>query len=101
MYFLSEVGIKATARKVLLNLQSDLLLPFTPLPTTDEDLSRTQTVSSVCPRPLILQFADDHHAFHEDAEPGVERINSCELGQRSRRSLVHINPLDSPKSFVC
>ena len=21
-------------------------------------------------RPLVLQFADDHHAFHEDAKPG-------------------------------
>ncbi len=21
-------------------------------------------------RPLLLQFADDHHAFHEDAKPG-------------------------------
>ena len=21
-------------------------------------------------RPLALQFADDHHAFHEDAKPG-------------------------------
>ncbi len=20
--------------------------------------------------PLVLQFADDHHAFHEDAKPG-------------------------------
>ncbi len=35
-------------------------------------------------RPLVLQFADDHHASHEDAKPGDL---SLQLPSRSRSSV--------------
>ena len=36
-------------------------------------------------RPLVLHFADDHHAFHEDAKPGDM---TGQLGTRSLASAV-------------
>lgn len=39
------------------------------------------------PKPRSVPDSCFHNAFHEDAELRVERVISCELGRRSRRSL--------------
>ena len=44
-----------------------------------------------CEGPLVLQFSDDHHAFHEDAKPGDR------AGQLGTRALSSSNQLVTMK----
>ncbi len=39
-------------------------------------------------RPLVLQFADDHHAFHEDAKPGDRSLQFPIRWRSSSNQLV-------------
>ena len=36
----------------------------------DGDVGAARWLDGTTARLLVLQFADDHHAFHEDAKPG-------------------------------